>query len=79
LKFEGVTPDPPHAIYGRACLQPIAQRLEANRLKIVGFLPDVNVRTVTADELRPLDPDLRAFQNLNTPEDMAAATRYLQA
>jgi molybdopterin-guanine dinucleotide biosynthesis protein A len=70
---------PLHAIYGRACLQPIAQRLEANRLKIVGFLPDVKVRTVTADELRPLDPDLRAFQNLNTPEDMAAATRYLQA
>jgi molybdopterin-guanine dinucleotide biosynthesis protein A len=68
-----------HAIYGRACLQPIAQRLAANRLKIVGFLPDVKVRTVTADELRPLDPDLRAFQNLNTPEDMAAATRYLQA
>jgi molybdopterin-guanine dinucleotide biosynthesis protein A len=53
--------------------------LEANRLKIVGFLPDVKVRTVTADELRPLDPELRAFQNLNTPEDMAAATRYLQA
>ena len=70
---------PLHAIYGRACLPPIAQRLEANRLKIVGFLPDVNVRTITADELRPLDPDLRAFQNLNTPEDMAAATRYLQA
>jgi molybdopterin-guanine dinucleotide biosynthesis protein A len=72
-------PQPLHAIYGRACLQPIAQRLEANRLKIVGFLPDVKVRTVTADKLRLLDPDLRAFQNLNTPEDMAAATRYLQA
>jgi len=75
----GGEPQPLHAIYGRACLQPIAQRLEANRLKIVGFLPDVKVRTVTADELRLLDPDLRAFQNLNTPEDMAAATRYLQA
>jgi molybdopterin-guanine dinucleotide biosynthesis protein A len=70
---------PLHAIYSRACLQPIAQRLEANRLRIVGFLPDVRVRTVTADELQPLDPDLRAFQNLNTPEDMAAAMRDLPA
>ena len=72
-------PQPMHAIYSRACLEPIAQRLEANRLRIVGFLPDVKVRTVTAAELREFDPDLLAFQNLNTPEDMAAAARFLKS
>ena len=40
-----------HAIYSKACLQPIERRLETNRLRIVGFFPDVRVRTVTASEL----------------------------
>ena len=78
--YDVVMPDvlgeqqPLHAIYHRVCLEPIVRRLDANRLKIVGFLPDVRVRTVTEDELRPIDPDLRTFQNLNTPEDFNAAS-----
>lgn len=68
-----------HAIYSKTCLQPIEQRLEANRLRIVGFFPDVRVRTVTASELQPYDPDLLAFQNLNTPEEFQAAEQRLRA
>ena len=68
---------PMHAVYGQACKAPIAQRLQADRLRIIGFLPDVQVRVVTADELRPFDPDLMAFQNLNTPEEFASAVRHL--
>jgi molybdopterin-guanine dinucleotide biosynthesis protein A len=66
---------PLHAVYSKACLSAILRRLEANRLKIVGFLPDVRVRTVIADELQSLDPDLLAFQNLNTPEEFDAAAQ----
>jgi molybdopterin-guanine dinucleotide biosynthesis protein A len=69
---------PLHAIYARTCLQPIKRRLEADRLRIVGFLPDVRVRTVTAAELQPFDPELLAFQNLNTPEEFEAAACRLQ-
>ena len=68
-----------HAIYSKACLQPIEQRLETNRLRIVGFFPDVRVRTVTASELQPYDPELLAFQNLNTPEEFQAAEKRLRA
>ena len=68
-----------HAIYSKACLQPIERRLEANRLRIVGFFPDVRVRTVTASELEPYDPELLAFQNLNTPEEFQAAEQRLRA
>lgn len=67
-----------HAIYSKACLEAIAARLEANRLRIVGFFPDVRVRTVSAAELQPFDPELRAFHNLNTPEDFAAAAERLR-
>lgn len=66
-----------HAIYSKACLPPIERRLEANRLRIVGFFPDVRVRTVTASELQPYDPQLLAFQNLNTPEEFEAAEQRL--
>ena len=68
-----------HAIYSNACLQPIERRLEANRLRIVGFFPDVRIRTVTAGELEPYDPELLAFQNLNTPEEFQAAEQRLRA
>lgn len=68
---------PLHAIYSKACLAPIARRLEANRLKIVEFLPEVRVCTVPEHALRALDPELRTFQNLNTPEEYAAAQRLL--
>ena len=67
-----------HAIYSKACLQPIERRLEMHRLRIVGFFPDVRVRTVTASELAPYDPALLAFQNLNTPEEFQAAEQRLQ-
>jgi molybdopterin-guanine dinucleotide biosynthesis protein A len=68
-----------HAIYIKACLQPIERRLATNRLRIVGFFPDVRVRTVTASELAPYDPALLAFQNLNTPEEFQAAEQRLGA
>lgn len=68
-----------HAIYSKTCLQPIERCLEGNRLRIVGFFPDVRVRTVTASELQPYDPDLLAFQNLNTPEEFQAAEQRLRA
>jgi molybdopterin-guanine dinucleotide biosynthesis protein A len=68
-----------HAIYSKACLQPIEHRLAANRLRIVGFFSEVRVRTVTASELEPYDPELLAFQNLNTPEEFQAAEQRLRA
>jgi molybdopterin-guanine dinucleotide biosynthesis protein A len=67
-----------HAIYSKTCLQPIERRLETNRLRIVGFVPDVRVRAVTASELQPYDPELLAFQNLNTPEEFQAAEQRLR-
>jgi molybdenum cofactor guanylyltransferase len=70
---------PLHAVYSKACLPAILRRLEANRLKIVGFLPEVRVRTVQEDELQPLDPDGLAFQNLNTPEEFRVAMQRLRA
>ena len=70
-------PQPLHAVYGKACLHPIARRLESDRLHVVGFFPDVRVREVTADELTAFDPEGLSFRNLNTPEEFADAERRL--
>ena len=70
-------PQPLHAVYGKACLQPIARRLESDRLHVVGFFPDVRVREVTAQELAAFDPEGLSFRNLNTPEEFADAERRL--
>ena len=72
-------PQPLHAVYGKSCLQPIAWRLETDRLHVVGFFPDVRVREVTAEELAGFDPEGLSFRNLNTPEEFAEAARRLDA
>jgi len=35
------------------------------------------VRRVASDELRPLDPLLRSFMNVNTPDELEAARQVL--
>jgi molybdopterin-guanine dinucleotide biosynthesis protein A len=70
-------PQPLHAVYGKACLQPIARRLETDRLHVVGFFPEVRMREVTTEELADFDPEGLSFRNLNTPEEFAAAARRL--
>lgn len=59
-----------HALYTKACLAPIERALAAGKMRVVSFFEDVRVRVVDEDELRPFDPDLRCFTNVNTPEDL---------
>ncbi|MBN2304898.1 MAG: molybdenum cofactor guanylyltransferase [Anaerolineae bacterium] len=66
-----------HAIYSRACLQPIRARLDADRLKVIGFHDDVRVRHLEPVEYMRFDPEGRSFQNINTPEQLLAAEQQI--
>ena len=66
-------PEPIHAAYSRACLEPIREKLDADRLKISGFFEDVRVRYFTEDRVRAIDPDLLSFFNINTEQDLEKA------
>jgi len=66
---------PLHAVYGKGCLAPMEAMILADRLKIDRLFPVVRVRTVGPEELRPLDPSLHIFVNVNTPEELEAAMR----
>ncbi len=68
-------PESMHAVYGKPCLGPIRERLEAGRLKVVGFYPDVRVREVPSGEIDRFDPERWSFMNVNTPGDLAQARR----
>ncbi len=62
-----------HAIYSKACLDPIRQRLDADRLKVMGFYESVRVRYLDEAEYQPFDPRGLSFFNVNTPEDLEQA------
>lgn len=68
---------PLHALYQRSVAPAITKCLAAGERRATSFLPHVRVRWVSEAELRPLDPDLASFFNVNTPAEWAEAVRLL--
>jgi molybdopterin-guanine dinucleotide biosynthesis protein A len=66
---------PLHAVYAKSCLLHMEAMIRADRLKIDRLFPLLRVRTVEERELRPLDPSLCGFINVNTREEVEAAVR----
>jgi len=66
--------EPLHAIYRvTTCLPAVERALQKERLRMVSWLVDVKVRQLSAEEVRAVDPDLRAFMNVNTPDEFRQA------
>ena len=66
--------EPLHAVYRRAtCLPAIESAIESDQWKVIAWFPQVNVRVLTSEEIRSLDPDGLAYWNVNTPEEFARA------
>jgi molybdopterin-guanine dinucleotide biosynthesis protein A len=66
-----------HGLYHKACLGPMRERMDANRLNVIGFYPQVRVRTVDEAEYEPFDPTGVSFFNVNTPDQLAYAVRIV--
>jgi molybdopterin-guanine dinucleotide biosynthesis protein A len=60
------------AVYSRACLPLIDAQLARGEYKIDRFFGQVRLRVVEEDELRPFDPELLSFRNVNTEADWQA-------
>ncbi|MDQ7024619.1 MAG: molybdenum cofactor guanylyltransferase [Anaerolineae bacterium] len=67
-----------HALYSRRCLEPIRKRLDADRLKVIGFYDDVRVRYIDEEEYVQFDEKGLAFYNVNTPEDLKKARKLAE-
>lgn len=57
------------AVYTQACLEPVAGRLAAGRLKMTDLFDDLRVRAVTTEELGAFGDVHRLLANINTPAD----------
>jgi molybdenum cofactor guanylyltransferase len=64
-----------HAIYGKACLELIRERMDADKLHVIGFYPKVRVRYLEEPEYERFDAKGLSFFNINTPEELAEAER----
>ena len=64
-------PEPLHAVYSQACLEPIREKLEAQMYKITAFYGRVSLRFIDRAEIERFDPDGRSFVNVNTAQDLA--------
>lgn len=64
-----------HAIYSRACLEPIGRQLAEGNSQVIRFFEHVHIRILEADELRPFDPAGTIFKNINTREELEEARR----
>jgi molybdopterin-guanine dinucleotide biosynthesis protein A len=63
-----------HAVYRvEPCRVAVKSALDQGRRRMIAFLDDVRTLTVDESDLRPYDPALRSFFNVNTPEDLALA------
>jgi len=67
--------EPFRAIYSQACLAPIRAALDAGKMRVISFFPDVRVRFVDEPEIDRFDPQHLSFFNVNTPEDLEQARR----
>ncbi len=59
------------ALYPRSLLPSIEERLQSGRRDPSSLLQTAPVRFLYEPQLRVVDPDLRSFANINTPEDFA--------
>jgi len=66
-----------HAIYSKACQEPMRATLESGRRQIAAFFPQVHVAYVEPEETQRYDPTGRSFMNVNTPEQLAEAVAWL--
>ncbi|UCH35028.1 MAG: molybdenum cofactor guanylyltransferase [Armatimonadota bacterium] len=67
------------AAYSRRCLSAIEAQLRNGDRRMVSFLDAVDARWATEDDLRPFDPDLLCFFNINTWQDYERALEIARA
>lgn len=74
----GGRPEPLHALYSKACLEPMERMLRAGQLKIAPLFDAVKVRYLDEETIDRIDPKHLSFFNINTQADLEEALRLAQ-
>ncbi len=72
VAFSPTGPEPLCAVYGRNCLEPIRQNVEAGRLKMTDFWTAVSVHALYPGALLDMGDPATLFKNANTAADYEA-------
>jgi len=68
--------EPFHAVYRcETCLPQVREALESGKRRADAWFERVNIRYIDGEELVQYDPDMQAFFNINTLEELKEAER----
>ena len=65
--------EPLFALYGKRCIAPIEENLNAGRYKVLDFLPKVRVNYIYPEEINAFVEPEKVFFNVNTPQELERA------
>jgi molybdopterin-guanine dinucleotide biosynthesis protein A len=66
--------EPMHAVYRKkTCLPAIENAIQNQKKRLISWFDQVRVIAVGEKQLRSFDPELSAFLNINTPDELLAA------
>jgi molybdopterin-guanine dinucleotide biosynthesis protein A len=66
--------EPLHAVYRReTCLLPVERAIQRGERRLIAWHAEARVLALSGEDILPFDPHLRAFLNINTPEDLRLA------
>lgn len=71
---------PMHAVYSKKCLPVLERMARGGALKLQDIIQaeTLAVRIIPEDELRPRDPQLLSFLNVNSPADLELARKLVR-
>lgn len=84
-RYDAVIPEiaglaqPLHAVYRKRCAAAIDTMVARGEKRLTRIVESLSARHVDENELRSVDPELRSFLNVNTPEAYQRALRLFDS
>ncbi len=70
---------PMHAVYSKVCLPYLKELIDRSKFKLQDLcaIPELRVHRIPQSVFEAVDPELRSFFNINTPDDLAKARNWI--
>lgn len=66
-------------VYSVGLVERIREMISAGQLRTMSLIGESDAKIIDVKELRPVDPDLLSFRNVNTPDDYTEALRLFES
>lgn len=69
--------EPLYGIYSKSCIKSIHKCLLEDKLRAKSFFNQIKVKTIPESIFKAIDPQLKMFTNINTPEHLEIAQKMM--